>query len=256
MIKLKGKGAYGGIAIGKAVFFKRMRRDVPKKQVEDTEAELLRFYAAKERAAEELRELCKRAVRDIGESGAQIFEIHEMLLFDDDLCKSIEDTIRIERVSAEYAVMSAAERFSGIFSSMDDPYMSARAADIKDIASRLCRILSGESESISESEGKIILCADDLAPSETMQLDKSRIAAFLTAEGSVNSHTAILARSLCIPAVVGVGEELFGLSDGMEIAVDSTAGLIYGEPDGATLAELEEKRLASERARSLLETYK
>ena len=204
MIKLKGKGAHGGVAVGRAVFLRRTDIRAERRSVADVEREIERFRKAREQAAVELRELYKRALSDIGQSGAQIFEIHEMMLFDGDYEHSVENTIRVENVNAEYAVSTSADHFAKIFSSMDDPYMSARAADIIDVSRRICRVLSGAGEMSIEGKG-IIICADDLAPGETMQLDKSRISAFVTSEGSVNSHTAILARTMGIPAVVGVG---------------------------------------------------
>ncbi len=255
MIKLTGKGAHGGVAIGRAAFLRRAKICVERRNVADVERELTRFCEAREMAAEELRALYKRALSDIGQSGAQIFEIHEMMLFDEDYNHSVENTIRVENVNAEYAVSTAADHFAKIFSSMDDPYMSARASDILDVSRRLCRVLSGTGETSIEGKG-IVLCADDLAPGETMQLDKSRIAAFVTSEGSVNSHTAILARTMGIPAVVGVGERLLTLSDGALIAVDSFSGEVYVDPDGETISRLERKRAEKSRADELLEKYR
>ena len=255
MIKLTGKGAHGGVAVGRAVFLRRTDIRAERRSVADVEREIERFRKAREQAAVELRELYKRALSDIGQSGAQIFEIHEMMLFDGDYEHSVENTIRVENVNAEYAVSTSADHFAKIFSSMDDPYMSARAADILDVSRRICRILSGAGEMSIEGKG-IIICADDLAPGETMQLDKSRISAFVTSEGSVNSHTAILARTMGIPAVVGVGERLLTLADGVLIAVDSFSGEVYADPDGETLSRLERKRAEKIRADELLEKYR
>jgi len=255
MITLKGKGAHGGVAIGRAVFFRRAQISVERRNVADVEGELSRFRSARERTAQELRRLYERALSDIGQSGAQIFEIHEMMLFDEDYNHLVENTIRVENVNAEYAISVAAEHFAKIFSSMGDPYMSARAADIKDVSRRLCKILSG-AEDMGVSGKGIILCADDLAPGETMQLDKESILAFVTSEGSVNSHTAILARTMGIPAVVGVGERLMSLSDGTLLAVDSFCGEVYSDPDGETLSRLEKKRNEQKKAEELLEKYR
>lgn len=255
MITLKGKGAHGGVAIGRAAFFRRAQISVERRSVADVESELNRFRKAKEKTAQELRGLYERALSDIGQSGAQIFEIHEMMLFDEDYNHLVENTIRVENVNAEYAVSVAAEHFAKIFSSMGDPYMSARAVDVKDVSRRLCRVLSG-AENTDISEKGIILCADDLAPSETMQLDKKSILGFVTSEGSVNSHTAILARTMGIPAVVGVGENLMSLSDGVLLAVDSFRGEVYFEPDGETLSRLEKKRGEQMREEELLEKYR
>ena len=255
MITLKGKGAHGGVAIGRAVFFRRAQISVERRNVADVEGELLRFRTARENTAQELRRLYERALSDIGQSGAQIFEIHEMMLFDEDYNHMVENTIRVENVNAEYAISVAAEHFAKIFSATGDPYMSARAADIKDVSRRLCRLLSGTEDTEISGKG-IILCADDLAPGETMQLDKESILAFVTSEGSVNSHTAILARTMGIPAVVGVGDKLMSLSDGTLLAVDSFCGEVYADPDGETLSRLEKKRSEQKRAEELLEKYK
>lgn len=255
MITLKGKGAYGGIAIGRAAFFRRVHLFVERKNIADIEAELERFRSARETTAKELRALYSRALSDIGQSGAQIFEIHEMMLFDGDYEHMIENTIRVENVNAEYAVNTASDHFAKIFSSMDDPYMRARAADIKDVSRRLCRVLSGANDESVDGKN-IILCADDLAPGETMQLDKKNILAFVTSEGSVNSHTAILARTMGIPAVVGVGDRLASFSDGTLIAVDSFIGEVYLDPDGETISRLEKKREDQRIKADLLEKYR
>lgn len=251
-----GKGVFGGIAVGKALVLHRKSARAGKYAVTDIEAEIARYEDARARAIGELRSLYEQALRDIGESGAAIFEIHEMMLEDEDYNRSVENTIRIESVNAEYAVMTASEHFSAVFSAMDDPYMSARAADVRDISNRLCRILEGKSLSLpTEGEG-IILCADDLAPGETMQLDRTRVAAFVTSEGSVNSHTAILARTLGIPAVVGVGAELMGVSDGEILGVDSFHGRVYVNPDEGTSEALRTRQQEDARAKALLERYK
>ena len=256
MTVLTGKGVFGGIAVGRALMVRRSDTHVGRRPITDVEAEIARYVSAKERAAAELRTLYERALRDIGESGAAIFEIHGMMLEDEDYNRSVENTIRIEAVNAEVAVMTAAEHFSAIFSGMDDPYMSARAADVRDISSRLCRILEGKSLTLPEGGEGVILCADDLAPSETMQLDRERIAAFVTAEGSVNSHTAILARTLGIPAVVGVGRELMTVSDGEALAVDSFHGKVYLHPDAHTARRLGERQKEDQRVKELLQKYK
>lgn len=257
MSKLTGKGVYGGVAVGEALFFHRTAVCAQKRTVENTEEEIARFLGAKRIAKEELERLYEQALRDIGESGASIFEIHGMMLEDEDYSQSIENTIRMERANAEYAVMLAADHFAAVFSGMNDPYMSARAADVRDISGRLCRILSGNGEEGALSEhSDVILCADDLAPSETMQLDRTRIAAFVTAEGSVNSHTAILARTMGIPAIVGVGRELLELADGAILGVDSFEGVVYVSPDEEKQRELRQKREENERAKELLQAYR
>ncbi|MBQ2999242.1 MAG: phosphoenolpyruvate--protein phosphotransferase [Clostridia bacterium] len=257
MITLHGKGVYGGIAIGRLSFLRRRGVSVRRRTVSDISAELARFEIARERALSELDELHGKALRNIDESGAQIFEIHKMMLEDDDYVDSIVHTIRAERVGAEYAVATAAENFSMVFSSMDDPYMQARAADVRDISHRLIETLSGKREESAQtwSEPRIV-CADDLAPSETVQLDRESVSAFITAEGSVNSHTAILARTMGIPAVVDVGEELLDAEDGSEAIVDGFTGKIYLSPDKETLARMQKKQEEDRKAKALLEKYK
>ncbi len=257
MITLHGKGVYGGIAIGRLSFLRRRGVSVRRRTISDISAELARFEIARERALAELDELHEKALRNIGESGAQIFEIHKMMLEDDDYVDSIVHTIRAERVGAEYAVATAAENFSMVFSSMDDPYMQARAADVRDISNRLIEALTGRSEEKETLSGEArIVCADDLAPSETMQLDRESVSAFITAEGSVNSHTAILARTMGIPAVVDVGEKLLDAEDGTEAIVDGFTGKVYLSPDKETLARMQKKQEEDRKAKALLEKYK
>ncbi len=257
MITLNGKGVYGGIAIGRISFFQTRRSPVPRYPVKSPEDEILRYLAAKETALTELRALYEKALRDIGESGAQIFEIHGMMLEDDDYNDSVLNTIRTERINAEYAVSTAAENFSMVFSSMDDPYMQARAADIRDISGRLIRSLSGKEQAKeAPTEGERIVCADDLAPSETMQLDRAEVSAFITSEGSVNSHTAILARTMGIPAVVDVGKGLMDARDGTLAVVDGFTGTVYLDPDADTLAVMKKRWEEDRRAKALLQKYK
>ena len=257
MVVLKGKGVYGGIAIGRVSFFKRREPSVSRYTVTDTEKELQRFQAARQTATLELKKLYERAKHDIGESGAQIFEIHRMMLCDDDFIDSVTATVIGEEVNAEYAVATAAETFSTVFSSMDDPYMQARAADIRDISARLIGALCGNTAEKTATEGDThVVCAFDLAPSETVQLDRSHVAAFVTAEGSVNSHTAILAGAMEIPAVVDVGEELMKAPDGAEVIVDGFSGTVYLEPDESTRKAMTEKAEEDRRARILLQKYK
>ena len=257
MITLSGKGVYGGIAIGRVSFFRRSGRDVSRHTVSDPEVELDRFRRAKEQALSQLEELYEKARRDIGESGAQIFEIHRMMLEDDDYNDSVVNTVRTERVNAEYAISTAADNFSMVFSSMDDPYMQARAADIRDISNRLISALAGEPVPREPISGeRRIVCADDLAPSETMQLDRESVSAFVTAEGSVNSHTAILARTMGIPAVVDVGEELLRAEDGTEVIVDGFTGQVYLSPDPDTQRRMTRKLEEDQKAKCLLQKYK
>ncbi len=259
MITLHGKGVFGGIAIGRLTVFRRSGSPPPRHTVKDTEAEAARFLATKEQCLSNLKDLYEQALRDIGKSGAAIFEIHGMMLEDDDYNDSVLNTIRAEGVNAEYAVATAAENFSTVFSAMDDPYMQARAADIRDISHRLIEALSGKApkEHRGEPPRDQIICADDLAPSETMQLDRSRVLAFVTAEGSVNSHTAILARTMGIPAVVGIGPSLLEEgADGVDAIVDGFSGTVYLNPDEETLRTMQRSREEDERAKALLQKYK
>ncbi len=257
MTTLIGKGVYGGIAIGRISFFRRRGVHVSRHTVSDAEAELERFFCAKEEAIGELQTLYEKALWDIGESGAQIFEIHRMMLEDDDYNDSVINSIRTEKVNAEYAVLVTSENFSMVFSSMEDPYMQARAADVRDISERLIVALSGrELERASAPADSYILCARDLAPSETMQLDRERVSAFVTAEGSVNSHTAILARTMGIPAVVDVGEELMRAKDGETVVVDGFGGRVYLSPDEQTLTAMRKKMEEDRKAKALLQKYK
>lgn len=258
MVTLSGKGVYGGIAIGRLSFFRRNGVCVRRYTVSGVQEEQRRFETAKRQTLDDLGELYEKALRNIGESGAQIFEIHRMMLEDDDYNDSVLNTIRTERVNAEYAVHTASENFSMVFSSMDDPYMKARAADIRDISNRLIAALEGRREEeplLSGGEARIV-CADDLAPSETMQLDRESVAAFITSEGSVNSHTAILARTMGIPAVVDVGDGLMEAADDTEAIVDGFTGRVYLSPDAETLQRMKRRMAQDRRAKMLLQKYK
>ena len=256
MITLDGKGVYGGIAIGRLSFFHRSSEEIGKKTVADTDGELKRFNDAIKTAKKELKKLYATALREIDEESAAIFEIHGMMLEDEDYNGEITRLIKAEHINAEYAVQATGSSFAESFEAMDDAYMQARGADIRDISNRLITILSGkESKEISPSEGNII-CADDLTPSETIQLDREKISAFVTAGGSVSSHTAILSRSLGIPAVLDVGEDLLTLTDGAEAIVDGFTGKVYISPDDETKKIMTERLSEEKKRRELLETYK
>ena len=257
MITLSGKGVYGGIAIGRLSFFQRDGSPVPRYSVKDPAEELRRFEKAKEKALGELRDLYEKALQDIGQSGAQIFEIHGMMLEDDDFNDSVINAIKTEQINAEYAISITSDNLSMVFSSMDDPYMQARGADVRDVSRRLIRAM-GQKEHPKESNGTAgrIVCSDDLAPSETMQLDRRSVSAFVTAEGSVNSHTAILARTMGIPAVVDAGEDLLRAKNGTPAIVDGFTGKVYLDPDEKTLARMKEKQAEDVRAKALLQKYK
>lgn len=239
----KGKSVYGAIAIGKVSVFKRQDIAVKREHVEDTEAEKRRIAEAKERSIEQLQEIYEKAVKEVGETNAQIFEVHMMMIEDDDYNESIENVIETQEVSAEYAVAVTSDNFAAMFASMDDAYMQARAADVKDISNRIIKNLAkGESKDANQ-EDHMVVCTDDLAPSETVSLDKEKVLAFLTAQGSSNSHTAILARNMNIPAIIGLGNEfLENIADGMTILVDGFTGEVFVEPDEETYARIEEKQ--------------
>lgn len=257
MKKFNGKGVYGAVAIGKISVFKKPDAAIKRVRVEDTEKEKERVAQAKAAAAEQLRKIYEKALKEVGETNAQIFEIHMMMLEDDDYNESIENIIDSQSVNAEYAVALTADNFAEMFASMDDPYMQARSADVKDISNRIIANLTGAAADGAETNDKMIVCADDLAPSETISLDKDKVLAFVTAHGSSNSHTAILARNMNIPAVIGVGDEFLAqINDGDTAIVDGFTGEIYLDPDEQTLAKMEEKRAADEEKKRLLQDLK
>lgn len=220
MTTLTGKGVCGGVAFGKIQFYKRSSGQTERRSIDDTKAEIQRFEAARGQAVAELALLYAKAAKEVGEKNSLLFQIHQMMLEDLDYCESITNLIREEKVNAEYAVAQTAEHFAEMFSSMDDDYMRGRAADVKDVSQRVLGNLSGHVYQGVTSEIPVIIAADDLAPSETIQLDKSKILAFVTAGGSANSHTAILARTMGIPAVIGVGSALNEKADGKEAVID------------------------------------
>lgn len=256
MTVLQGKGVCGGIAFGKLSFYRRGEQEVIRVHVEDSEAEIARYEQARDRSMEQLQELYQKALHEVGEQGALLFDIHQMMLEDDDYCESITSIITQQKVNAEYAVATTGDNFSRMFAEMDDPYIKERAADVKDISERLVRVLTGRESTGVVAESPIILAADDLAPSETVQMDKSMILSFVTAGGSTNSHTAILARTMGIPAVIGVGGILSPELDGKETIVDGFTGMVYIEPDVVTLAEMEQKHAEEKRKNELLEQLK
>ncbi|MCI7796789.1 MAG: phosphoenolpyruvate--protein phosphotransferase [Lachnospiraceae bacterium] len=254
-----GKSVFGGVAVGKIRVYRKEEKQVRRRSVEDPETEIARFHDALEEAMEQLAGLYDKAVREVGESGASVFEVHRMMLEDEDFTDSVENRIRTERVNAEYAAAATGDDFANMFEAMDDEYMKGRAADIRDISERLLGILTGASRRQEAGDEPVILVAEDLAPSETVQMDKSRILAFVTVRGSLNSHTAILARTMGIPALVGTelgSPENMEKMDGKTAAVDGRSGLFYLEPEGDVLKELEEKRKEYLEKKELLETLK
>ena len=254
-----GKSVFGGVAVGKIRVYRKEEKQVRRRSVEDPEKEIARFHDALEEAMEQLAGLYDKAVREVGESGASVFEVHRMMLEDEDFTDSVENRIRTERVNAEYAAAATGDDFANMFEAMDDEYMKGRAADIRDISERLLGILTGASRRQEAGDEPVILVAEDLAPSETVQMDKCRILAFVTVRGSLNSHTAILARTMGIPALVGTelgSPENMEKMDGKTAAVDGRSGLFYLEPEGDVLKELEEKRKEYLEKKELLETLK
>lgn len=256
MITLSGKSVFGGIAIGKIAFYKRNEIQIKRSRVENTEQEVKRFEAAKEKAVSQLQELHDKALDDVGETNAMIFEIHQMMLEDLDYVESIVNIITSQEVNAEYAVATTADNFAAMFAAMDDAYMQGRAADVKDVSERLIQVLSDQNSASMEMNEPVIIAADDLVPSETVQLDKEKVLSFITMYGSANSHTAILARTMNIPAVIGIGEDLKKEYDGKEAIVDGMEGVIYIDPDKETFMRMREKQKEDQEQKALLEQLK
>ena len=249
-----GKSILKRIAIGKMRFYSKGEQMVQRRTVSDPEAELARYEEAREKAVHQLHGLYEKALKEVGETGAAIFDVHAMMLEDDDLNDSIRNMIQSQKINAEYAVAVTGDNFSKMFAEMEDEYMQARAADIKDVAERVVNILCGRHDAGDLGEEPGILIARDLAPSETVQMDKSKLLAFVTELGSANSHTAILARTMNIPALIGVpvGEEL----DGRMGIVDGESGTLIVDPEPQVLKQYEEKKQEEERQRELLQTLK
>lgn len=253
MIIIKGTGVFDGIAFGKLAFYKRMENVVKRRKINDVSAEINRFEKAKEMAILQLRDLYDKAFDEAGEAQAQIFEAHQMMLDDGDYCESIVNIVTTRLANAEYAVALTADNFSKIFSEMEDAYMRERAADVRDISERLINALAGGNQQGMHFVEPVILAADDLTPSETVQLDKEKILSFVTMGGSINSHTAILSRMMNIPAVVGAGDSLRAEYDGKEAIVDGFTGTVYVEPDANTIGRLRKKANAHAKKKNLLE---
>ncbi len=252
---LKGKPVCGGVAEGKLFYLKRGENKVSRVRVDDAGHEHSRMRAAREKALSELAALYDKALPEVGEQGAMIFEIHQMMVEDEDYCESIENIINTQSVNAEHAVSVTGENFAKMFSEMEDPYMRERAADVRDVSNRLINCLAG-GQGISGPVKPAIIAADDLTPSETVQLDKEKILAFATSGGSTNSHTAILARTMGIPAIIGLGEDLAAELHGACAVVDGNTGELYIEPDEKALAALRGKKRQADEHKALLEEYK
>lgn len=251
-----GKSVCSGIAIGKIRVYKKDVQQVKRTKAKDPESELARFASAKEEAVRQLKCLYDKALKEVGEANAAIFEVHQMMLEDVDYNESVENIVRGQEVNVEYAVAATGDNFSRMFSAMDDDYMRERAADVKDISERLLAVLNGRNAGTAETEEPVIIVADDLAPSETVQLDKDMVLSFVTVHGSANSHTAILARMMEIPALVGAGLPLDDTVDGKLGIVDGASGKIYVEPDEDTLNEMRERQQEEAEKKELLQRLK
>ena len=256
MQQFAGKSVYKGIVLGPVMVFGGQDDQVRRKKIEDAQAEIARVDAAREKAKEQLQGLYDKAIKEVGESSAAIFEVHQMMLDDDDYLDSIQNMIQSELVNAEYAVAMTGDNFSEMFANMDDDYMKARAADIKDISNRVIRILEGREDLDMSSADPSIIVADDLSPSETVQMDKEKILGFVTVHGSTNSHTAILARMMNIPALIGVPMDLEQIHTGMTAVVDGFEGTVTFEPDEELCAKTKGKMREEQEKLRLLEDLK
>ena len=252
----QGKSVFGGIAIGHLCVYQKGEQQVTRQKIEDVEAEVKRFQVAREAAQAQLGELYDKAVKEVGEANAAIFEMHQMLLEDEDYQDSVENIIRTQQVNAEYATAVTSDHFSSMFAEMDDDYMKERAADIRDISERVIANLNGENKSKVVTDEPVIILADDLAPSETVQLEKDKVLSFVTVHGSVNSHTAILARTMGIPALVSTEMELTQDLDGKLAVVDGNHGTIYVDPDAETMEKMKTLKKEEEEKKELLQTFK
>ena len=252
----QGKSVYKGIAMGPIVVLKKNDYQVKRTRIEDTEAEVKRVDEALKASQEQLQKLYDKAVREVGEASAAIFEVHQMMLEDEDYLEAIQNMIRTEQVNAEYAVAVTGDNFAEMFASMDDDYMKARSADIKDISERLVRNLSGQGDVDLSSIEPSVIVADDLSPSETVQMDKDKILAFVTVHGSTNSHTAILARMMNIPALIGVKMDLEAFQSGMTAVVDGFQGIVTFDPDEETKVQTETKMQEEAEKLKLLQELK
>ena len=252
----QGKSVYKGIAMGPIVVLKKNDYQVKRTRIEDTEAEVKRVDEALKASQEQLQKLYDKAVREVGEASAAIFEVHQMMLEDEDYLEAIQNMIRTEQVNAEYAVAVTGDNFAEMFASMDDDYMKARSADIKDISERLVRNLSGQGDVDLSSIEPSIIVADDLSPSETVQMDKDKILAFVTVHGSTNSHTAILARMMNIPALIGVKMDLEAFQSGMTAVLDGFQGIVTFDPDEETKVQTETKMQEEAEKLKLLQELK
>ena len=252
----QGKSVFGGIAIGRISVHKKDEQQVKRVKIENPDREIARYRQARQTAMEQLQNLYQKALKEVGEANAAIFEIHQMMLEDDDYNESIENIIHMQQVNAEYAVASTGDNFAQMFASMEDDYMRARSADVKDISERVLSVLGGRTAGMAASEEPMIIVADDLAPSETVQLNKDLVLSFVTVHGSVNSHTAILARTMSIPALIGTDIPLTDAIDGKLGIVDGRNGCIYVDPDEDTLSKMQQLKQEEQEKKELLQTLK
>ena len=251
-----GKSVFGGIAIGKISVYQKKEQQVKRVKIDDPEQEMARYEKAKAEGIKQLQGLYDKALREVGEANAAIFEVHQMMMEDDGYNESVENIIRSQGVNAEYAVATTGDNYAQMFSAMDDDYMRERAADVRDISERLLTILNGEETGAVDADEPKIIVAEDLAPSETVQLDKGKVLSFVTVKGSLNSHTAILARTMAIPALVNTSVSLESEMDGRLGIVDGANGTFYVDPDEATLAEMKKRQEEDLSRKQLLLTLK
>ena len=251
-----GKSVFGGIAIGKISVYQKKEQQVKRVKIDDPEQEMARYEKAKAEGIKQLQGLYDKALREVGEANAAIFEVHQMMMEDDGYNESVENIIRSQGVNAEYAVATTGDNYAQMFSAMDDDYMRERAADVRDISERLLTILNGEETGAVDAEEPKIIVAEDLAPSETVQLDKDKVLSFVTVKGSLNSHTAILARTMAIPALVNTSVSLESEMDGRLGIVDGADGTFYVDPDEETLAEMKKRQEEDLSRKQLLLTLK
>lgn len=256
MKEYKGKSVFGGIAIGRIKVYNKSEQQVKRVHVDDTESEKKRYYDAVDKASSQLQELYDKAVKEVGEANAAIFEMHQIMLADDDYKESVENIIDSQQVNAEYAVAQTGDNYAAMFAAMEDEYMRGRSADVKDISERLINILSGLNTSVMMSDEPVIIVAEDLAPSETVQMDKDKILSFVSVKGSVNSHTAILARTMGIPALIGTPVALDADIDGKMGIVDGNNGCMYIDPDNEKLEYYREEQSEQLKKKELLQLLK
>lgn len=256
MLKLSGKSVYKGIVLGPVVVLKKNDQQVTRVKIADADAELARLEAAGEKSKEQLQDLYEKALKEVGEASAAIFEVHQMMLEDEDYLDAIHNMIRTEMINAEYAVAVTGDNFSEMFANMDDDYMKARAADVKDISNRLIKNLMGEEDIDFSSMEPSVILADDLTPSETVQMDKKKILAFVTVHGSTNSHTSILARMMNIPALIGVPVDLEEIRSGTQVVVDGFSGEVVFDPSEEVCASARERMEEEKEKLTLLQTLK